>query len=106
MKRWRNQNGEDLVNLYVSVSFKTQLIFAAYDSELTWNLFPVESTDNIKIKITPHRVTGYGYILEGMPFMRMSFVRMCFQSWKRFMHVCIMQEASFWGTQNVLPENN
>ena len=106
LKWLRNQNGEDLVNLYVSINFKTQLIFAAYDSELTWTLFPVESTDSKKIKITLHRVTGYGCILEGMPFMRMSFVRMRFHSRKRFVHVCIMQETSFWGTRSILPENN
>ena len=80
LKELRNQNEEDLVNLYVSINFKTQLIFAAYNSELTRTLFLVESTDNIKIKITCHRVTGDGCIWKGMPFMRMYFMRMRFQS--------------------------
>ena len=50
-----------------------QLIFAAYNSKLTRTLFPVESTDYIKIKITRHRVTRDGCIWGEMPFMRMRF---------------------------------
>ena len=52
LKELRNRNGEDLVNLYVSIDFKKQLIFAAYNSKLIRTLFPVESTDNITIKGT------------------------------------------------------
>ena len=70
-------------------------MFAAYNSELTRTLFPVESADNIKIKITRHRVTGDECIWKGMPFMRMYFMKMRFQSRKRFAHVCTMQQASF-----------
>ena len=73
LKELRNQNEEDLVSLYISINFKTQLIFAAYNSKLTRTLFLVESTDNIKIKITRRRVTGDGCIWKGMPFMRMRF---------------------------------
>ena len=55
-------------------------MFAAYNSELTRTLFPVESADNIKIKITRHRVTGDEFIWKGMPFMRMYFMKMRYQS--------------------------
>ena len=35
-------------------------------SESTRTLFPVGGTNNIKIKITHHRVIGSGYIWEGL----------------------------------------
>ena len=35
-------------------------------SELAWTLFPEESTNNIKIKITHHRVTEGECIWEGI----------------------------------------
>ena len=75
LKGLTNQNGEDLVNLCVSNNFETQLILAVYNRELTRTLFPAESTDYIKIKITRHRVTRDGCVWGEMPFMRM-----CFQS--------------------------
>ena len=38
-------------------------------SELVKTLFPVESKNSVKIKITHHSVMGDGCIWEGMPFM-------------------------------------
>ena len=38
-------------------------------SELARTLFRVESTNNLKIKITQHRVLGDGFIWEGISFM-------------------------------------
>ena len=54
----RKKNGERLVNLCESNT-------AVY-SELARNLFPVESTNNIKIEKTYQRVIGDGCIWEGM----------------------------------------
>ena len=63
LKELRNQNGEDLVNLYVSIDFKKQLIFAAYNSKLIRTLFPDESTDNITIKGTLMQIGKSPYML-------------------------------------------
>ena len=56
----RNQNGEHLVNLCESNIFETQV---------TRTLFPGESTNDIKIKITQHGVIGDGCIWEGISLM-------------------------------------
>ena len=52
--------------LWVKLSWNT--IHIPY-RELARNLFPVESTNNIKIKITHHRVTPDGFILKGISLM-------------------------------------
>ena len=54
----RNQNGENLENLCETNILETQVIFpiSVYDIRLDITLFPVKSTNGIKIKITHHRV--------------------------------------------------
>ena len=39
------------------------------NSELEQLLFPVESTNNTKVKITRHRIIGHGSIQEGILLM-------------------------------------
>ena len=54
----RNQNGENVENLCETSILEIQVIFpiSAYDIRLDITLFPVKSTNGIKIKITHHRV--------------------------------------------------
>ena len=58
-RRLRNQNGEHLVNLCESDILETQVIFRIQGQNFT-SLFSVESTNNIKTKITHQRVIGHG----------------------------------------------
>ena len=69
LKGLKNQNGEHLINLSKSNSPEIQVIFRSYNDELARTLFPFESTNNIKIKITRHRCIGDGCIWEGISLM-------------------------------------
>ena len=67
-RRLRNQNGGHLASLCKSNILETQVIFPIA-SELARTLFPVKSTNDIKIKITHHKVIGDECIWEEMPLM-------------------------------------
>ena len=69
-KGLKNQNGKYLVNLCESINLETQLIFPMV-RELARTLVPFDSTKNIKIKVTYHRVIrdGHECIWEGILFM-------------------------------------
>ena len=66
----RNQNGKHLVNLFEANILEGQVIFP----ELVKTLFPVESTNNIKINIIHHRVIGDGCICQGISHMNTCWV--------------------------------
>ena len=54
-----------------SDTFETQVIFPILARTLlARTLFPVKSTNNIKIKIPHHRVIGDGCIWEGISLMK------------------------------------
>ena len=79
--RWlRDQNGEHIINIWESNISETQV---------TRTLFPGESTNDIKIKITQHRVTRDEYIWEGV-----SLTNTCWVSQSVFYQVLVSAFAS------------
>ena len=69
LKGLKNQNWEHLVFWCESSSLETGHI-----DELTRILFPFESTNIIKIKVTRHKVIGDGCIWEGISLMSTCWV--------------------------------
>ena len=68
LKRLRNRNGNIVVNQTALMIHKSSLC----------SLFPVESTNNIKIKMTCHRVIRDGCIWEGILLMNARMLALSF----------------------------
>ena len=56
---------------------KSNMLETKVPSELAGTLFPVESTNNTKIKITHHRVIGDWWIWEGISLVNAGWVSHC-----------------------------
>ena len=72
-KGFRNKNEKHPVNICESNNFEKQVILPhslyGFNSELARTLFSVESTGNIKFKMTCDRVTGDRCIWEEKPLI-------------------------------------